>query len=46
MNLVVNYAELDKEMLRQKGLVLKVYAWNTGKESIMLDDFSVRIEKR
>ncbi len=46
LNFVTNYINPDKTLLRQKGLVLKVYAWNTGKEALDLDDFSVRIEKR
>jgi hypothetical protein len=31
-------------MLNEKGLNLKVYAWNTGRVPILLDDFLVRIE--
>ena len=46
MNYVTNYSILDKELLQQKGLILKVYAWNTGKEPVLLDDLSVRIEAR
>lgn len=46
MNFVTNFAILDKELLSQKGLMLNVYAWNTGKEPLLLDDFSVRIEKK
>ena len=45
-NFVTNYALLDDEILREPGLKLKVYAWNTGKEDVLLDDFSVRIERR
>ncbi|MEI8007702.1 MAG: hypothetical protein WCI48_15960, partial [Bacteroidota bacterium] len=44
MNFITNYSVLDKNLLRQKGLILKVYAWNTGKEPMELNDFSVRIE--
>ncbi len=46
MNFVTNYSKLDKNLLQQKGLILKIYAWNTGKKLIELDDFSVRIETR
>jgi hypothetical protein len=46
MNFVTNYAIPGKEMLQQYGLILKVYAWNTGTEPVTLDDFSVRIEER
>jgi len=46
MNFVTNFSELEKEILQQDGLTIKVYAWNTGKEPIELDDFSVRIETR
>ena len=46
MNFVINYALIDKKLLQQSGLILKVYAWNTGKKLIELDDFSVRIEKQ
>jgi hypothetical protein len=45
-NFVTNYAVIDNEILREPGLKLKVYAWNTGKEAVLLDDFSVRIERR
>lgn len=45
-NFVTNYTILDNEMLLEKGLKVKVYAWNTGKEAFILDDFSVRIERR
>jgi len=45
-NFVTNYAILDDEILREPGLKLKVYAWNTGKKDVLLDDFSVRIERR
>ena len=45
-NFVTNYAIPDNEILREKGLKVKVYAWNTGKEAVLLDDFSVRIERR
>jgi hypothetical protein len=44
MNYVTNFQVLDREVLRQRGLTLKVYAWNTGKEPFELDNFSVRIE--
>jgi hypothetical protein len=44
MNYVTNFQILDKELLQQRGLMLKVYLWNTGKETIESDDFSVRIE--
>jgi hypothetical protein len=46
MNFVTNYALIDKKMLQQSGLILKVYAWNTGNKPIELDDFSIRIETR
>jgi hypothetical protein len=46
MNFVTNYCILDKALLQEKGLILKVYAWNTGKEPLLLDDLSVRIEAR
>ena len=46
MNFVTNYSVLDRNMLRQKGLILKIYAWNTGKVPMELNNFSVRIEKR
>jgi hypothetical protein len=46
MNFVTTYSILDKDLLKQHGLILNVYAWNTGTEMIMLDDFSVRIEER
>ena len=46
MNFVANYSVLNHELLALKGLILKVYAWNTGTGTILLDDFSVRIEKR
>ncbi|MEI8048502.1 MAG: hypothetical protein WCI92_14055 [Bacteroidota bacterium] len=46
MNYVTNYSILDKELLQQKGLILKVYAWNTGKQPLLLDDLSVRIEAK
>jgi len=45
-NFVTNFAVIDNEILREPGLKLKVYAWNTGKEAVLLDDFSVRIERR
>jgi len=45
-NFVTNYAIPDNEILHEKGLKVKVYAWNTGKETFLLDDFSVRIERR
>jgi hypothetical protein len=45
-NFVTNYAVIDNEILREPGLKLKVYAWNTGNEAVLLDDFSVRIERR
>ena len=45
-NFVTNFAVLDNEILSEKGLKLKVYAWNTGKEPVVLDNFSVRIEMR
>jgi hypothetical protein len=44
MNFVTNFSVLDSGMLNQKGLNLKVYAWNTGRFPILLDDFLVRIE--
>ncbi len=44
MNFATNFAFLGRELLSQPGLILKVYAWNTGKEIMTLDDFSVRIE--
>jgi len=44
MNYITNFALLDHEILRKHGLILKVYAWNTGEKMIELDDFSVRIE--
>jgi len=43
-NFVTNYSILGSDILDVKGLMIKVYAWNTGKESILLDDFTVRIE--
>ena len=46
MNFVTNFSILDAELLKQKGLNLKVYAWNTGKEPIILDDFSARLEEK
>jgi hypothetical protein len=46
MNFIANYSVLNQELLALKGLILKVYAWNTGTGTILLDDFSVRIEKR
>jgi hypothetical protein len=46
MNFVTNYVIPGQEMIQQKGLIVKVYAWNTGNETIELDDFSVRIESR
>jgi hypothetical protein len=46
MNFVTNYSVLDKELLQQKGLTLNVYVWNTGKDTFILDDFSVRIERQ
>jgi hypothetical protein len=45
-NFVTNYALFDDEILREPGLKLKVYAWNTGKKTVELDNFSVRIERR
>jgi len=44
MNFVTNFSVLDSGVLKQRGFTLKVYAWNTGKVPIILDDFSVRIE--
>ncbi|MEI6061542.1 MAG: hypothetical protein WCR72_12595 [Bacteroidota bacterium] len=44
MNFVTNYTLLDKELKGKKGLMLKVYAWNTGEYPIMIGDFSVRVE--
>jgi hypothetical protein len=44
MNFVTNFSVLDSGMLNEKGLNLKVYAWNTGRVPILLDDFLVRIE--
>ena len=44
LNFVTNYAIMDKELTIQKGLMLKVYAWNTGEYPIMIADFSVRVE--
>jgi len=41
---VPNFAVLSQQLLCQKGLVLKVYAWNTGDKSLLVDDLSVRIE--
>jgi len=46
LNFVTNYSIIDHNLLQQAGLILKVYAWNTGSKSITLDDFSVRIETR
>ncbi len=46
MNFITNYSILENEFLLQKGLVQKVYALNTGKFPVLLDDFSVRIETR
>jgi hypothetical protein len=46
MNFVTNFSVIEKNLQMQKGLMLKVYAWNTGKEILLLDDFSVRIERR
>ena len=46
MNFVTNFAVLTKELFLRDGLMLKVYVWNTGIESMVLDDFSVRIEKK
>lgn len=46
LNYSTNFSVLKKEMFEQKGLILKVYIWNTGKVPILLDDFSVRIETR
>ncbi|MFZ4546437.1 MAG: hypothetical protein ACOYN4_03340 [Bacteroidales bacterium] len=44
MNFVTNFSVLEAKMLKQKGLNLKVYLWNTGRVPILLEDFSVRIE--
>jgi hypothetical protein len=45
MNFVTNFVAPEADLISQKGLMLKVYAWNNGGEYIELDDFSVRIEK-
>lgn len=44
MNFVANFVELDEAVLKEKGLTVKIYAWNSGRKKIILDDFSVRVE--
>ena len=46
MNFVTNFVNPEADLICQKGLMLKVYAWNNGSETIEVDDFSVRIEKK
>ncbi len=43
-NYVYNYIVLKPELISQKGLKLKVYAWNNGKVPFLIDDLQVRVD--
>ncbi len=43
-NYVFNFLVPDPELLEQKGLRLKIYAWNLGKVSFRVDDLRLCID--
>lgn len=43
-NLVSSFLALDEFMKKQKGLVLKVYLWNFGKEPVLWKNLSLHVE--
>jgi hypothetical protein len=43
-NLISSFLDLDEFMRKEKGLILKVYLWNFGKEPVYWKNFSIRIK--
>lgn len=43
-NLISSFLDLDEFMRKEKGLILKVYLWNFGKEPVYWKNFSMRIK--
>ena len=44
-NYIFNFLVLKPELISQKGLKLKVYAWNNGKVPFLVDDLQVRVDR-
>jgi len=43
-NLISSFLDLDEFMKKEKGLTLKVYLWNFGKEPVYWKNFSIHIK--
>jgi hypothetical protein len=43
-NRVTGFLDIAEEWTKEKGLYVKVYLWNNGKEPVTLSGFSVRVE--